>query len=279
VLKFCGFARSPSGRRRNQASPGSGRLAAFNSGPKKIVEINMKRNAILVAVSLLAIGSHAWANSYNEDATVNQSGGNQSATVTQTNGYSDTVSVNQSGEGFFGADTATVSQTNTSGNWNTAITQSGSGDVASIAQTGAQSNNVSVIQTGNKASAGVTQNNESSDTDKVSQGGLGNSATVLQENGSDNRVTVSQDAQDYNLGGANYAYVQQESAFGSTADVTQSLGVANVAQTYQSGSDDYLSISQSLGGFNKAYVTQIGNGNSSTVTQTGSGNYANITQH
>lgn len=261
--------------------------------------------AILVGATFGVTGS-AFAQTSNS-ATADQTGSNNTSSITQTEVSNNSASINQSG-----ADNqATVLQTTAgwgqSGNTAT-ITQSGNSSEAINLQTNSWYSTSSVTQEGG---ADNYAKNEANDADysrqTLLQSGSGNGVTTFvvadhstidsQQFGDGNQAQITQftaawptltDTQDnlrinlYQNGTGNYANLEQTAGSDLGADAIQNgtgnamyliqKGTFNDAYTDQNGVNNYANVKQSMLGTASAK-------NSASVYQNGSGLVANITQH
>lgn len=236
-----------------------------------------------------------------------QSGGNSgAATVTQT-GNGNNAGIVQS-LSFIPLSTVTITQT---GNTNSAVarqansggvdiyvTQNGTGNVASVDQTAADTaihvtqsgtnNNATVVdqgtgitigpqfvQTGEGNTVSATINGGGFTSDTVTQSGLRNQAVSNQFNVYDSILSIQQ------LGADNQANIDQ-AGDRQSATINQN-GNGNQGSIVQAGVTGTLvgntALITQVGNSNNATIRQVGDGFASTVSQIGAGNYANVYQH
>ena len=212
--------------------------------------------------------------SYDNTATVTQTGSTNQATVNQlgvdTNGggqgdsYKNTATVTQSGQNNKGF----VTQNDFSSNNQATINQAGggAGDLATISQITNAFNNVATVNQGSLSTGGNTAKITQQQT-YPEAGLLGNSATINQN------TTVA--------GGGNYAEIIQ----GIPTNPGGTYSNQNLATISQQGSSNQARLQQT-GDLNTATISQNGNGNilqgltgaGSFATQIGTSNSLTLTQ-
>jgi len=254
------------------------------------------------------------SNSRDNQAFVTQIASNNTATVTQNeSSISNVANVSQSGtygiatvnqgqdanfnkatilqdtKGFYGGkyNTATINQTNLSGQNAATIEQHGIYEVATINQGySAVGNEATIQQQGYASRATISQYNVSNSKatikqDLVTQSG-GIDVAEIQQGSSSMAASdrnVATITQDYSY---NTAKLRQYGN-GNTATLTQQIGDKNVIKglgtdadgqyALQQGNNNTLTVTQNSGTSNYvpnvANVSQIGNGNMATIMQTG----------
>ena len=237
-------------------------------------------------VTQINSGNKAYVNQADagQSSTVLQTSGSNMAFVNQglggpgTNATTDNISlVNQIGEG--GGSTATVEQDGTLDN--SAVTQSGTADVAVVKQ---KDPNYSPGTSGVNDTANFSTVSQSGSSDRadVGQAGLHNTSTITELN-TNNDANVSQ------AGTYNVSTVSQNAATGTAGYTGQLYGAIiypypqtnhNSMVIVRQVGDNLTSKTTENGAATFAFVNQVGMGETSTVTQTvaGSNNAAFVEQ-